>query len=81
MPLAVTRMSGFTSQWSTANHLPVRPQPAITSSAISSTPWRSQISRRRGKYSGGGMRTPLVPTTGSTMIAATSLSLPIMCSM
>jgi hypothetical protein len=26
--------SGTTFQWSTANHFPVRPKPAITSSAI-----------------------------------------------
>ena len=54
MPLAVTRMSGLTFQWSTENHLPVRPHPAMTSSAIISTPWRSHISRIRGKYSAGG---------------------------
>src|SRR5450631_2137291 len=66
-------MSGFTPQWSIANHLPVRPHPAITSSSISRTPWRSQISRSRGIYSGGGTSTPFVPTTGSTITAATSL--------
>ena len=32
------RMSGTTSQCSTANILPVRPMPVCTSSAISSTP-------------------------------------------
>ena len=34
---------------------------------------RSQISRSLGIYSGGGTSTPLVPTTGSTITAATSL--------
>src|SRR5216110_1083480 len=32
MPLATLRMSGTTSQFSTPNHLPVRPKPAMTSS-------------------------------------------------
>src|SRR5712691_9931387 len=41
---ADTRMSGATSQCSTAKLRPVRPMPVITSSAISSTPWRPQIS-------------------------------------
>ena len=44
-------MSGFTCQWSWPNSLPVRPKPETTSSKISSTPYSSQISRTRGRYS------------------------------
>ncbi|CAM5742264.1 hypothetical protein SHIRM173S_00159 [Streptomyces hirsutus] len=43
-PLAV-RMSGVTSQWLQANHSPVRPKPAMTSSKMSRMPYRSQTSR------------------------------------
>ena len=35
------RMSGATPACSQANSVPVRPQPVITSSAMSSTPWRA----------------------------------------
>ena len=41
--------SGVTPQWSTANHSPQRPKPAITSSAISTMPYSSQISRTPGE--------------------------------
>ncbi len=73
-PFAVVRMSGTTPQWSTANHDPVRPHPVITSSAIRRTSWAFVIARILGRYSGTGTRTPFVPTTGSTIIAATSPS-------
>ncbi len=36
----------------TANHLPVRPQPVMTSSAMSRTPWSSQISAQLGQVLG-----------------------------
>jgi len=54
MPLATVIRSGTTPVCSIANHLPVRPKPLITSSAISRMPYLSQISRRIGQYSGGG---------------------------
>jgi hypothetical protein len=73
-PFAVVRMSGWTPQWSTPNHRPVRPQPVMTSSAIRRTSWAFVIARIRGRYSGTGTMTPFVPTTGSTIIAATSPS-------
>ena len=44
-PLAIVIRSGTTPQWSTANQRPVRPNPAITSSATIRIPFRSQISR------------------------------------
>ena len=47
MPLAVVIMSGTTPKRSTPNQWPRRPQEQITSSAISSTLCRSQISRTR----------------------------------
>ena len=46
-PLAMPMMSGFRFQCSQARNLPVRPAPVMTSSAISSTPNSSQISRMR----------------------------------
>ena len=46
IPLADSRMSGSTPQWSTAHIVPVRPAPDWISSATSRIPWRSQISRR-----------------------------------
>lgn len=52
------------------NQRPVRPKPQITSSVIIRMPWRSQILRRMGKYSGGGLIPPLAAVIGSTMIAA-----------
>src|ERR1700752_304593 len=54
MPLATVRMSGTTSQLSTANHLPVRPKPAITSSAMSRIPWGLDLSRMDWGAAQGG---------------------------
>ena len=71
MPLAMTRMSGSTSQWRTAKILPVRPKPVWTSSAMSRIPCSRVISRRRGRNPGGGTRYPPSPMTGSTMMPAT----------
>jgi hypothetical protein len=49
----------------------VRPNPVITSSAISNTPWRSQISAIRGQYSLTGVTAaPDEPIIGSAMNAA-----------
>ena len=48
-PLAATRMSGRTPQWSSPNQRPVRPNPVMTSSAISSTPCRRQTSAMAGQ--------------------------------
>ena len=44
-PFDTVIMSGTTPQCSIPNHLPVRPKPVITSSAISRIPYLSQISR------------------------------------
>ena len=54
MPLAIVMMSGTTSQLSHANHLPVRPKPAMISSAISRIPCRSQIPRRPSRKPSSG---------------------------
>ena len=54
IPLAMTRMSGSTSQWRTANISPVRPKPVWTSSAMSRIPCWRVISRSRGRKPGGG---------------------------
>ncbi len=48
-PLAATRMSGRTPQWSIANQRPVRPKPVMTSSAMRRTPWRRQTSAMAGQ--------------------------------
>jgi hypothetical protein len=48
-PLADVIMSGRTPQWSTPNQRPVRPNPVITSSMISSTPWRRSTSVTAGQ--------------------------------
>ena len=69
-PLAVDIRSGTTSQWFTENHSPVRPKPAITSSAIITMPNSVQSSRTPCRYPSGGIRMPFVPTTGSRMNAA-----------
>ena len=66
-PLAIVRMSGTTPQWFTANHSPVRPNPDITSSAMSRMPYLSHSARTPWRYPSGGTRMPLVPVTGSTM--------------
>ena len=51
--LALTTMSGAQGQRSQANHVPVRPAPVCTSSAISRMPCRSTISRRPAMNSFG----------------------------
>ncbi|SHT03661.1 Uncharacterised protein [Mycobacteroides abscessus subsp. abscessus] len=45
MPLAKVMRSGVTSKALMANHSPNRPKPTITSSAMNTRPYRSQISR------------------------------------
>ena len=45
-PLAMQMRSGTTFQWSMANHSPVRPKPAMTSSAIMRMPYLSQKALR-----------------------------------
>ena len=65
-PLAMVMRSGVTPSCSTAYSVPLRPMPHMTSSAISSTPWRSQTSRTRRKYVDTAVTAPKVaPTTGS----------------
>src|SRR6187431_1551117 len=65
-------MSGTTPYGSSADHVPVRPAPVSTSSATSSTSYRSQISRTRRQYSDWGTAAPVdEPPTGSAMNAAT----------
>ena len=49
MPLAIVTMSGRTPACSWPNQVPVRPKPQITSSTISSTPWRSHIALTAGR--------------------------------
>ena len=49
VPFPAVRMSGRMSQWSMPNHLPVRPNPVITSSAISTTSWRRHTSAIAGQ--------------------------------
>ncbi len=53
-----------------ANHSPVLPKPAITSSAIHKIPYLSQIFLKPSKYPGVGAMIPAVPTTVSIAIAA-----------
>jgi len=53
-------------------HVPQRPAPLITSSAITSTSRRSHTARTACAYPGGaGTTPPAAPTTGSNMNAAT----------
>ena len=63
--------SGLTPQWREPETSPVRPNPVMTSSAMSRMPWRSQISRTPGMKDGCGGMTPPAPMTGSMMNAAT----------
>ena len=49
MPLAIVTRSGRTPARSWPNHVPVRPNPQITSSQISSTPWRSHSALTAGR--------------------------------
>ncbi len=44
-PFANVAMSGLTSQWSTPNQVPVRPNAVTVSSQIISTPYRSHSAR------------------------------------
>ncbi len=53
-----------------ANHSPVRPNPAMTSSAIIRIPYLSHSLRTPCMYPSGGIRIPFVPTTVSRMNAA-----------
>ena len=56
----------------THGSVPVRPMPHITSSRMSSAPWRLQMSRTARKYpSGAGTQPAVAPTTGSATNAAT----------
>ena len=71
MPLDMAMRSGTTSQCSMQNIVPVRQKPHITSSAIISTSYWSQISLINGQYSSGGTRKPDAPSSGSAMNAAT----------
>ena len=48
-PLAATSRSGRTPKWSMPNQAPVRPNPVITSSAMSSTPCCRQTSAIAGQ--------------------------------
>ena len=49
VPLPAVRISGRTPQWSTPNQRPVRPNPVITSSAITRMPCRRQTSTIAGQ--------------------------------
>ncbi len=73
-PIALPRqtMSGRTSQCSTANIRPVRPNPVFTSSAQSSQPCSRHSSVSAGQKPSGGTSTPPEPTIGSTITPATS---------
>ena len=63
-------MSGSTSKWSIPNHLPVRPKPLITSSAISTMSYLSHSSRSVRQYAGAGTYDPFAVEIGSAIIAA-----------
>ena len=54
-----------------ANIVPVRPKPVITSSAMRTTPWRSQMRLSAGQYSSDGTAAPAAEDTGSAITAAT----------
>jgi hypothetical protein len=54
IPLAMTRMSGSTSQWLHREQLAGPPKPVWISSAMSRIPCCRVISRRRGRKAGGG---------------------------
>ena len=64
--------SGRRSSRSDANIVPVRPKPVCTSSAISTTPKRSQKARSSATKAGGGTTNPPSPSTGSMITAARS---------
>ena len=69
-PLAKVMRSGTTPWSSNANQRPVRPNPAITSSRMSTMPNSSASARTPARYPGGGTRTPAVPGIDSIRIAA-----------
>ena len=58
------------SKCSKANHLPERPKPAITSSAMRMIPYSSASARTPCMYSRLGIMMPAVPGMDSRMIAA-----------
>ena len=73
--LPTHRTSGVTAAAAVANRSPVRPKPVAISSAMSSSPCRSQISRSPTSSSWSWKRMPPAPwTTGSTITAATESS-------
>ena len=45
MPFAVVRMSGFTPQWSTANHFPVLPHPVMSHQQPAARPLFHRVQR------------------------------------
>ena len=53
------------------NQVPVRPNPVMTSSLITSTSFDLQISQTMGQYSGGGGITPPVPIIVSPSMVPT----------
>src|SRR5687768_4538088 len=54
IPLADVMISGSTPKCSIAHHLPVRPMPLCTSSAINMIPYLSHNLRSAGKNPSGG---------------------------
>ena len=68
--LATAIRSGWMPDCSIANSLPVRPNPVCTSSAISTMPCSSAISRRPAPRPPAHTKPPS-PCTGSKMMAAT----------
>ena len=70
MPLAQVMMSGVMPKRWQPNQVPSRPNPQITSSAISSTSWAAHSSCTRCQYPGAGWKMPPAPITGSPMKAA-----------
>ena len=71
MPLPQQSRSGVTPKVCAANIDPVLAKPVITSSKMSATWWRSQMSRMIRKYSSVGVMMPPVLPIGSTMTPAT----------
>ena len=74
-PLATVMMSGTTPQFSMAQSFPVLPSPVCISSAISKTPFLSQISRTPRRKPFGGSTIPPSPWMGSTITAPMSASI------
>ena len=67
---ATVSRSGSTSKCSIANIRPVRPKPVCTSSATSTIPERSQISRSPSTNAAGAGTKPPSPSSGSKTTAA-----------